>query len=146
MTVFARPPDTIDREPVRVMGSTCADDVAEIQRLWSWFEELVGLRGRKMYGAVDVVTHTYTTCTPIRRDDDPLRLGLNVGQLPGGSFLRGHLHGDAPRLYSLIAPGFEELQAVRSTDLGRPMVEYYKRQDQVELWLPVPVSPTPRHP
>jgi hypothetical protein len=140
MTVFVRPPDVIDRGPVPVMGATCADDVDEIQRLWTRFEELVGLHSRKMYGLVDVAGPTYTTCTPIRHDDDPGALGLIVGQLPGGSFLRGHLHGDPPGVYAFISPGFEELEAARETDRDRSLVEYYKRRDHIELWLPVPVA------
>lgn len=136
----------IGRDPAQVMQATCADEVEEIQRLWPRFEELVGLRGRTMYGVVDVVGRTYTTCTPIRPDDDPGSLGLEVGQLPGGRFLRGHLRGDPPRVYSLIGVGFEELEAARPGDRGRPLVEYYKRRDQIELWLPIPAAPPgPRH-
>ena len=51
VSVFTRPPDVVTRDPVTVMLASCADELSEIQRLWPWFEELVGLRGRKMYGA-----------------------------------------------------------------------------------------------
>lgn len=137
MSTFARPPDPIVRQPVRVMSATCADDLAAIQQLWPRFEALVGLRGRKMYAAADVAAGTYTTCTPIRSDDDPDDLGLDVGDLPGGRFLRGRLVGEPPALYDLIGPGFEELEAAGPVDRGRPLVEFYKRRDQIELWVPV---------
>ena len=83
------------------------------------FERLVGLRGRKMYEAqvpgaalvdavVDLVAGTYSTCTPVRSGDDPEQLGLNLGSLPGGRFLRGHLQGEPPppEICRSIGPGF----------------------------------------
>lgn len=143
MTLFARPVDVVDREPVPVVQATCADELGEIQRLWPWFEELVGLRGRRMYAVADEAAATYTTCTPVRPDDDPAALGLEVGTLPGGRFRRGRLSGEPPEVYGHIGPGFEELAALGDVDPSRPLVEFYRRRDQVELWLPVTAG-TPR--
>jgi hypothetical protein len=137
MTVLARLPDVIDREPATVMAASCADDLAEIQRLWAWFEDLVGLRGRKMYAMADVAAGTYATCTPVRSDDDPAAFGLDVGELPGGRFRRGRLRGDPPQVYARIRPGVEELEGAGSVDRTRPLVEFYKRRDEIELWLPL---------
>ena len=125
------------RTAVPVMLLTCADELAAIQALWPRFETIVGLRGRKMYGAADVVRATYSTCTPIRPGDDPAALGLEVGELAAGSYRCGRLLGDPPELYTRIGPGFEELEALGAVDRGRPLVEFYKRRDRVELWLPV---------
>ena len=137
MTLFTSAPGLIDREPTAVMKATCADDLSEIQALWPWFEQRVGLRGRKMYATADVRTNTYTTCTPLRRGDDPAGLGLEVGELPGGTFRRGRLRGPAPEIYASIGPGFEELESTHVVDGSRPLVEYYRRVDDIELWLPV---------
>ena len=119
------------------MLATCADEVAENQKLWPRFEELVGLRGRKMYAAADLNASTYTTCTPVLPDDDPRALGLEVGELSGGLFRRGRLRGEPPELYDLIGAGFRELRAAGSVDGTRPLIEFYKRRDEIELWLPV---------
>ncbi|MDX6299382.1 MAG: hypothetical protein QOF53_596 [Nocardioidaceae bacterium] len=119
------------------MLASCPDEVSEIQRLWPWFENLAGLRGRKMYATADVIGGVYATCTPIRAGDDPAALGLRVDELPGGRFRRGRLRGEPPGVYALIGPGFEELESKIPADRTRPLVEYYKRHDEIELWVPV---------
>jgi len=137
MTMFFRPPEVITRAPSPVMLAICPDELPAIQALWPSFEALVGLRGRKMYAIVDVLAGTYATCTPLRPDDDPDALGLQVGELPGGRFRRGRLVGEPPELYSRIAPGFDALESLGAVDRTRPLVEFYQRRDQVELWLPM---------
>ena len=122
---------------------TCADELPAIQALWPRFETVVGLRGRRMYGVADVVHDTYSTCTPIRPGDDPAALGLEVGELAAGHYRRGRLEGDPPELYARIGPGFDELEALGAVDRSRPLVEFYKRYDEVELWLPVPDGRAP---
>lgn len=119
------------------MQASCPDELPEIQELWPWFEGLVGLRGRKMYAAAALAAGTYTTCTPVRPDDDPAALGLQVADLPGGRFRRGRLRGEPPEVYSLIGVGFEELQSGCVMDAGRPLIEFYKRHDEIELLVPV---------
>jgi hypothetical protein len=137
MTVFTMAPALIERAAVAVMQATCADELSEIQKLWPWFEERVGLRGRKMYATADVLTNTYATCTPLREGDNAAGLGLDVGELPGGTFRRGRLRGPAPEIYASIGPGFKELEATDDVDRSRPYVEFYRRVDDIELWLPV---------
>jgi hypothetical protein len=88
MTVFTGPCDRINRESLEVMQATCADALAEIQELWPRFEQLVGLRGRKMYATADLLAGTYSACTPVKSGDDPEGVGLERGHLPGGRFLR----------------------------------------------------------
>ena len=135
--MLSRPPDLIDREPLNVMWAGCADELAQIQQLWPWFEDKVGLRGRRMYAAAYVSAGRYMTCTPVRPGDDPESLGLEVGELPGGRFRRGRLRGDPPDLYTVIGPGFDELESMSSVDRTRPLIEFYKRHDEIELWVPL---------
>lgn len=119
------------------MQRSTVDNLPAIQQVWPQFEGLVGLRGRKMYALVRA--GTYSACTPIRRDDDPDAYGLERGVLPGGCYLRGRLQGEPPELYECIGPGVDELQllAGRLVDRERPVVEFYRRHDQVELWVPI---------
>ena len=115
------------------------DELPAIQRLWPRFEELVGLPGRKMYAMVDTQAGTYAACTPVQDDDDPGRLGLETGTLPGGWYLRALIAGDPPGLYARIGPAMQALTRLAlPADHDRPLVEYYRRHDEIELWVPVP--------
>jgi hypothetical protein len=136
-SAFLTRPDRIQRDDVTVMQQTTVDDLPHIQALWPSFEKLVGLRGRKMYARVDLQLNAYTVCTPLHADDDPGRLGLELGTLAGGSYLRGRLTGEPPGLYAQIPAGIDELRAAMPRDEARPLVEFYRRRDQVELWLPI---------
>jgi hypothetical protein len=137
MSLLAKHPDTIERADVEVMQRSTADNLASIQQLWPSFEREVGLKGRKMYALVR--DGTYTTCTPIRPDDDPEGAGLERGVLPGGRYFRGRLLGEPPGLYTRIGPGVQELLRLvgTSVDRGRPIVEFYRRHGEIELWVPV---------
>ena len=136
-SLFAAPPQPLAREATEVMGRTTIDDLAHIEEAWPAFERLVGLRGRKMFATVDTRRARYTVCTPITSRDDPDALGLTRSELPGGSFLRGRMVGEPEWLYARIAEGIEELRAMVDVDDARPLVEYYRRREQVELWVPV---------
>lgn len=135
-------PQVLDSQPARhlkqdvaVMLARTTDDVPAIQALWPRFERLTGLRGRKMYAMV--LGHSYATCTPVKPDDDPAALGLETGVLPGGWYLTARIAGEPPALYDRIAPAMQAVAAAAARDDSRPLVEYYKRRDQVELWVPV---------
>jgi hypothetical protein len=136
-SVFVSRPDRIERPEVTVMQQTTVDDLAHIQAIWPSFEVLVGLRGRKMYALIDTVLDTYTVCTPIRDGDHPERLGLQVGRLAGGCYLRGRIVGEPPEVYAHIGEGMTELEHTKPRDETRSLVEFYRRHDQIELWLPI---------
>src|SRR5579875_169146 len=132
--LFDSEPVRIERREERVMLARTRDELEAIQELWPRFERLVGLRGRRMYALVDGPRGEYVTCTPVRDGDDPAALGLEIGVLPGGAYLRARLTGDPPALYERIGPGMRALAALARADPARPEVEYYRRRDQVELW------------
>lgn len=133
----SRPARTIKAD-VPVMLDRTRDELPAIQRLWPRFEELVGLHGRKMYAMVDTQAGTYATCTPVRDGDDPDRLGLETGTLLGGWYLRALITGDPPGLYARIGPAMQALTRLAlPADHARPLVEYYRRHDEIELWVPV---------
>jgi hypothetical protein len=136
-SVFSARPDRIERPDVSVMQQATVDELSHIQQLWPSFEKLVGLRGRKMYAQVDIRQNTYTVCTPVKEDDRPDALGLQLGTLTGGSYLRGRLVGDPPQVYERIGDGMAELEAMVPVDDTRPLVEFYRRHDQIELWVPI---------
>jgi hypothetical protein len=143
-SVFCHKPDRIERLDVVVMEQSTVDDLPHIQSLWPAFEELVGRRGRKMFGRADLLLNTYTACTPVRADDDANVLGLQLGTLRGGSYLRGRMKGEPSTIYAAISDGMNELQAIEPVATTRPLIEFYRRHDEVELWLPIQARPKGR--
>lgn len=134
--IFDSRPGRVVKADVAVMLECVRDELSAIQELWPRFERLVGLRGRRMYAMV--TEGTYAACTPVREDDDPARLGLDTAILPGGWYLQARIAGEPPGLYQRIGPAVEALEALASPgDPARPVVEYYRRHDVIELWVPV---------
>jgi hypothetical protein len=118
------------------MFKTVADEVAAIGQGISDVEDAVGsLRGRKCYGAFE--GGEYRACVQVREGDDPAAIGLEVGELPGGRYVRVRLKGEPPDLYDLIGPTFERLAERPDRDPGRPGIEFYRRHDVIDLLLPI---------
>jgi hypothetical protein len=125
------------REAGPIVLRRVADELPEIQRGWAEFEELVGLRGRKFYGVVDQDTDEYLLATAVRDSDPADRWGLEVGELAGGAYLRAVLLGEPPDVYTKIGPTMAHLHTLAEADPARHDVEYYRRSDVIELWMPV---------
>ena len=126
------------------MFKRVADEQSAITHGWAEFEQAVGsLRGRKFYGAADEGAFQgdgegeYRICVQLRDDDDPAALGLEVGTLPGGRYARMRLEGEPPAVYGLIGPAFERLAERPDCDPGRPLIEFYRRHDTIDLLQPI---------
>ena len=113
------------------------DEPAAMREGWQRLENLVGLRGRRFYGTFDPATKEYRVCVQVREGDDSDALGLVSGVIPGGAYLRVGLQGDPPAVYERIAPTFEELARTAAVDETRPSIEFYRRVDEIDLFLPV---------
>ena len=129
---------TVEREEVVVMFITTPDDVEAFGPAFQRLEELVGLRGRKYYGAFYPREKEYRACVQVKAGDDPEALGLERGTLPGGRYLRTRLSGEPPELYGRIGPTFDALISQTAPDESRPSIEFYRRFDEIDLLLPVP--------
>jgi hypothetical protein len=127
----------VDRAETPVMFLRTPDEVEEIRRGWERLEALVGLRGRRFFGAFDGSTREYRVCVQVRDGDDPERLGLERGSLPGGRYLRARLRGEPPEVYERIAPTFAALVSAADPDETRPSIELYRQRDEIDLLLPV---------
>lgn len=125
--------------PRPIMFRRVPDELPAMQKAWAEFEELVGLKGHRFYGVFDENAVEYQVCAEIRPDDPADRFGLEVGELAGGEYARMVLRGEPPEVYGGIGPGFAELRSTVERDGGRHDVEFYRRRDEIELW--VPVSP-----
>ena len=127
----------VEREAVEVMFLRTEDVVAEIQGGWARMEALVPPRGRKFFGAFDPRTKEYRVCVALKEGDDPAALGLEVGSLPGGVYLRERLKGEPPEVYERIGPTFNELVKQATPDETRPSIEFYRQRDEIDLLLPI---------
>jgi hypothetical protein len=125
------------RDPVDVMLVRVADELSEIQRAWSKFEGVVGLRGRKFYGAFDPVSATYSVCAVLRPEDDPSEFGAERGTLPGGRYACVRLQGEPPAVYAEIGPTAARLAERPDSDPTRPTLEYYRRRDVIDVLVPI---------
>ena len=127
----------VEREPTPVLFVRCADELPEMQATWARFEELVGLRGRKFFGAYYPQTKEYRVCAQLREGDDAQALGVETGELPGGRYLRARLQGEPPAVYVRIGPIFTALLERETPDETRPSIEFYRRHDEIDLLLPL---------
>ncbi len=108
------------------------------ERAFNELETCLGsLRGRKFFGLFDPASSEYLACVQTRDGDDPGALGLQKTVIPGGAYVRATLTGRPPAVYAQIGPTFEELEKNVRADPERPMVEYYRRHDEIDLLVPV---------
>ncbi|MYH41932.1 MAG: GyrI-like domain-containing protein [Chloroflexi bacterium] len=125
--------DPIDVMYVRDVGSPGADAFAEL-------EAAVGLRGRRFYGVFDPRSGRYRACVRRHQNDDPASLGLRSATIAGGLYAIERLRGDYEELIAMIAPTFEAMVARHGGDPARPAIEFYRRHDEIVLYLPVSES------
>jgi len=127
----------VERTVTDVMFLCTVDEVDEIRCGWERLETVVGLRGRKFFGAFYPSTGEYRVCVQAREGDDPGALGLETGTLPGGRYLRARLRGEPPEVYERIGPTFDALAKAARLDKTRPSIEFYRHRDEIDLLLPV---------
>ena len=127
----------VEREPTPILFVRCADELAEMQTTWARFEELVGLHGRKFYGAYYPQTKEYRVCAQLREGEDAEAFGVESGELPGGRYLRARLQGEPPAVYERIGPIFTSMLERETADETRPSIEFYRRHDEIDLLLPL---------
>lgn len=103
---------------------------------------LPSLKGRKFYGAFRMLPdgEEYFACVARVETDDPNKMRLESGVIPGGKFVRRKIvnweavirQGQLPRL----TQEFESAHA-REGDSGRFILEFYRSQAELQLLLPV---------
>jgi DNA gyrase inhibitor GyrI len=129
-------PSRIEREPTRVAFLRTRDDPAAIARAWQDLEDVVDLRGGRFFGVVEPAGDEYRACVELRPDDDPVKWGFETGTIPGGAYLRVRLRGEPPEIYEQIGPRMAELEAATDRDEHRPLIEFYRRRDEIDLLVP----------
>jgi hypothetical protein len=113
-------------------------DLPAIQKAWPAFESgFDSLHGRRMMGLIDNRAGTYRLCTERLPRDIENPLGLDETTIPGGRYLRLRLIGDPPGVYGQIAAAFDELFEHADHDPTRPLIEFYRREGEVDCLVPV---------
>jgi hypothetical protein len=114
------------------------DAAEKIAAGWERMEELVGdMRGRRLLGVVESGRGVYRTCVQLLDGDRPELLGLGLGTVQGGRYLRLRLHGDPPGVYSRIAPAAKRLELTGRRDETRPVIEHFRHRDEIDILMPL---------
>jgi len=113
-------------------------DITAIQEAWPVFEGAFdSLHGRRMMGLIDNRAGTYRLCTERLPRDADNPLGLDETTIPGGDYLRLRLIGEPPGVYGQIGAAFDELFEHADHDASRPLIEFYRREGEVDCLVPV---------
>lgn len=124
----------VERRETSVLFVSAPDAVPEIRRAWERLEAVVPLRGRRFLG---VVWPSGEYWAAVERRADEERGDLDEGVVPGGAYARTRLRGEPPGVYDEIAPAFEALEAVSERDHDRPLIESYRRRDEIDVLMPI---------
>ena len=130
--------DVITLEDLPALSRDAPLDLPIIQAGWPDFEHgFDSLRGRRMMGLVYGGSNIYRMCsTRLDRDaDNPL--DLDETTIPGGSYLRLRLRGEAPAVYGQIGEAFDVLFAHAEHDSTRPQIESYRREGEIDCLVPI---------
>jgi hypothetical protein len=132
----------VERDDTPVMFVAAEADprivVDAAQRAFGELESsLDTLRGRRFFGVFDPASSEYLACAQTKDSDDAPRLGLRQTVIPGGAYLRATITGEPPGVYAQIGPTFDELEKQERPDSNRPVIEYYRRHNEIDLLVPV---------
>jgi hypothetical protein len=100
--------------------------------------KLPTLKGRKFYGTFQFTPdgEEYYACVVRIDSDDPEKMQLEPGVLPGGWYVSSKLMDWEKKIAQL--PGlFDEMARTHDVDPKRPSLEFYRSQAELRLFLPV---------
>jgi hypothetical protein len=104
--------------------------------------KLLTIKGRKFYGTFQFTPdgEEYYACVARINSDDPERMQLETGVIPGGWYDRSKLM-DWEKNLSKLAGLFEEMARTHDVDPKRPSLEFYRSHAELHLFLPVRSHP-----
>ena len=123
--------DVVERDEVRVEYVASADGIEAIRDAWARLENVVPLRGNRFFGTFG--GSEYRACVEVRDTS----FGLPAWKIPGGRYARARLRGEPPAVYEQIGPMLEKLESQVDVDRARPVIEHYRRRDEIDLLVPV---------
>lgn len=104
--------------------------------------KLPSLKGRKFYGTFQFKPdgEEYYACVVRIDSDDPGKMQLEIGVIPGGWYARSKLM-DWGKNLSKLPSLFGEMARTHDVDPKRPSLEFYRSQAELQLFLPVSGHP-----
>jgi hypothetical protein len=102
--------------------------------------KLASLKGRRFYGAFRLLPEgeEYFACVERLPGDDPERLGLDVGHLPGGWYARRKvLDWEEVIRAGKLGEIFDDMIRLHGSDGTRPSLEFYRSTRELHLLLPI---------
>jgi hypothetical protein len=122
------------RADMKGKGPSAAFDLLE--------SKLPTLKGRKFYGTFQFTPdgEEYYACVVRMSSDDPEKMELETGVIPGGWYVRSKLVDWQTNL-SKLPSLFGEMRRSNEVDPGRPSLEFYRSQEEMQLFLPVKIHP-----
>lgn len=128
----------VTRTDLSVLSMDVPLDLPQVQEAWPRFEaSLDSLQGRRMMGLVLNREGIYRLATSKLERDEHHSYDLAETVVPGGDYLRLTLVGDEPEVHSRIGAAFDALFAQADHDPDRPLIEFYRRQGEVDCLVPV---------
>lgn len=131
-------------EVLRVLADMKGGGPAEAMRTLE--SRLSSLRGRRFYGIFRLLSEgeEYFACVERVASDNPAAMGLEVGTIPGGLYVRRKvLDWEKVIASGKLGSVFQEMVGCYQVDRDRPGVEYYRSMTELHLLVPV-LSKEPR--
>lgn len=106
-------------------------------------EKLPTLKGRKFYGTFKELPNgeeEYYACVVRVESDDPGKMKLETGLIPGGKYARRRIDGWEKVVREGKLPGmFNDFAKshLPQLDNSRPSLEYYRSRDELFIFVPV---------
>ena len=128
----------INRDDLAVLSRDVANNIPTIQAAWPEFEAaLDSLKNRRMMGLIFNRENVYRLATSKLERDTDSTYGLAETVVPGGPYLRLALVGQPPHVYGQIGAAFDALFEYADHDPERPLIEFYRREGEVDCLVPV---------
>jgi hypothetical protein len=104
--------------------------------------KLPTIKGRKFYGTFQrrPEGEEYYACVARVDSDDPEKMQLETGAIPGGWYARRRFP-DWEKNLSKLPDTFEEMARTQDADPARPSIEFYRSQAELLLSLRVRTPP-----
>lgn len=101
---------------------------------------LTSIRGRKFYGAFRVLPggEEYFACVEKAVSEDPVAMGLEESEIPGGLYIRRRVFDWSKVIASGKLPAVsKDMIHHYDVDTSRPELEYYRSMTELHILIPV---------
>jgi hypothetical protein len=102
--------------------------------------KLTTLKGRRFYGVFRPTPggEEYFACVARTTEADPVKMGLETGEIPGGWYARRKIR-DWEKDITQLAVQFQDMIRVlgETVDPSRPEIEFYRSQAEMLVFVPV---------